>query len=311
MKNKKDLLGGVIIIVLLLLVLVTYMSFYNFKKNEDNILNINDIEDNSLMFINIYEDYSTLKIENKESMNGIDDEKNIVRSYNCKSDDCVVYNSNIFDNIYDDKFIILKEKNKIFIYDFVLDKVVSNLYDEFIGVIDNDYFLVRTNYKSGIISKAGIEVVSTIYDKIDINDKFDSYIKVLNKSLYGILDLDNGNVIVDTKYEDIKVNDSKYFSILKNGLWYVIDKEENIITDGYEYVFGFNKGFIALKDNTLMILKYNVDSDVKLNDSVINLSENDIYNIKRNGSYIDIEINNGVNLVKYQYNISRNNLIVK
>ena len=34
MKNKKDLLGGVIVIVLLLVVLVTYMSFYNLKNLE-------------------------------------------------------------------------------------------------------------------------------------------------------------------------------------------------------------------------------------------------------------------------------------
>ena len=35
MKDKKDLLGGVIIVSLLLLVLVTYMTFYNYNKQEE------------------------------------------------------------------------------------------------------------------------------------------------------------------------------------------------------------------------------------------------------------------------------------
>ena len=306
MKNEKDLLGGIIIIALLLLVLVTYMSFYNLKKDEEKILNIEDIEDNSLSFINIYDDYSTLKVEDKDSMEDVEG-KDVIRTYNCKSDDCMVYTSDLFDNVYDDKFMVLKEKNGIFIYDFVLDKVVSNLYDEIADVLE-DYYIVKTNFKYGIISKSGVEVVNVNYDEVNILERYNSFIKVKNNGLYGVVDLDNGNVVIDTKYKDIKINDSKYFSILKDGLWYVMDNEENILTNGYEYVFGFNKGFIALIDNSLQILKYNKDIDEKLNDNVINIYEKDGFEIKRNSSYISIDVNNGNEKINYQYNISRNDL---
>lgn len=307
MKNKKDLLGGLIIIVLLILVLVTYMTFYNYKKEEENNIKENKIEDNSLTMINIYDDYTTLKVDNKDN---IDITKTIIGTYNCKDDDCNVYASNLFDSLYDDRYVIIKENKKVFVYDFTLNKVVSNLYDD-IAYRLNNYYIVKNDWKYGIISISGLEIVESNYDEILYNDLYDSYIKVKNNNLYGIIDLDNGNVIIDTKYEDISVNDSKYYSVLKEGLWYVIDKEENIITSGYEYAFAFNKGFIALIDNNLQILKYNKDTNEQLNENIITVYGKDTYSIKRNGSSITIQINNDGNIIKYEYNVNRNNLISK
>lgn len=307
MKNKKDLLGGLIIFVLLLLVLVTYISFYKIKKDENKELNINDIEDTSLAVINIYDDFTFAKAENKED---IDSTKSIIRTYNCKKDDCMVYVSNSFNTLYDNRFVILNEMEKVFIYDFSLDKVVSNLYDEFVSVYE-DYYVVKSEAKYGLITKSGVEVVSADYDLLDFDKKYESYIKVLKDDLYGVLDLDNGNLVIDTKYKDINICDTKYFSILKDGLWYVIDKNENVLTNGYEYVFGFNKGYIALKDNSLQFLKYNKEIEESLNENVIYLYENSEFDIKKNSSYISIEVNNGEEKNKYQYNISRNNLINK
>jgi len=307
MKNKKDLLGGLIIVVLLLLVLVTYISFYKIKKDENKQLNMNDVEDTSLAVINIYDDFTFAKAENKDD---IDSTKSIIRSYNCKKDDCMVYVNNSFNSVNDNRFIILSEMEKIFIYDFSLDKVVSNLYDEFVSVYE-DYYVVKSDSKYGLISKSGVEVVSADYDLLDFNEKYESYVKASKDGLYGVLDLDNGNLIIDSKYKDINICDTKYFSILKDGLWYVIDKNEKVLTNGYEYVFGFNKGFIALKDNSLQILKYNKESDELLNENVISLYENSEFSIKKNSSYISIEVNNGSEKTKYQYNISRNNLLSK
>lgn len=307
MKNKKDLLGGLIIFVLLLLVLVTYISFYKIKKDENKELNINDIEDTSLAVINIYDDFTFAKAENKDD---IDSTKSIIRTYNCKKDDCMVYVSDSFNTLYDNRFIILNEMEKVFIYDFSLDKVVSNLYDEFVSVYE-DYYVVKSESKYGLISKSGVEVVSADYDLLDFDKKYESYIKVFKDDLYGVLDLDNGNLVIDTKYKDINICDTKYFSILKDGLWYVIDKNENVLTKGYEYVFGFNKGYISLKDNSLQFLKYNKENEELLNENVIYLYENSEFDIKKNSSYISIEVNNGEEKNKYQYNISRNNLINK
>ena len=42
MKNKKEALGGVIIIVLLILVLVTYLTFYNYRKENKKEIPLDD-----------------------------------------------------------------------------------------------------------------------------------------------------------------------------------------------------------------------------------------------------------------------------
>lgn len=303
MKNKKDLLGGIIVIVLLILVLVTYMSFYNLKKDEENIVENQEIKDNSLFMINIYDDNSVMKIENKSD---IDNTKSVIGSYNCKLDDCDFFDDR---KIYDNKFIVLKENNKLFIYDFTLNKVVSDFFDEITKDVNEIYYVVKKDNKYGIITKSGIKICDSIYDEVIADSIYDSYIKVEKDNLYGILDLDNGNIVIDTKYEDIKFSDSKYYSILKDNLWYVIDNEENVITEGYKDVFAFNKGFVALIDNNLNIVKYNKDEFILLNKILIPIY--DKYNIKRNGNTINIEVYNEDVTIKYQYAINRNNLINK
>ena len=47
--------------------------------------------------------------------------------------------------------------------------------------------MIKNNYKYGIISKSGIEIVKPDYNKIETKDKYDSYIKISNNNLYGIL----------------------------------------------------------------------------------------------------------------------------
>lgn len=300
MKSKKDLLGGLIIIVLLILVLVTYMSFYNYKNKLDN----KPIKDNSLNSINIYGDFSFEKIEDK---NSIDTDKIVIGTYNCKNDDCEVY-TNTFDNIYDNKYVLIKENNKVFVYDFTTSEIVSNLYDDINSKL-NDYFIVKTNKKYGIIVKSGLELVKCNYDEILSDNSYNSYIKVKNNNLYGVLDLDNGQIVVDTKYDDVFITDSKYFSILKDGLWYVIDSNENIVTSGYSYIFAFSKGFIALDNNSLQFLKYNKENKEYLNTNSILVSSKNDYKIERNNNIITIDI--ASSNLKYEYNISRNNLLNK
>jgi len=302
MKNKKDLLGGVIIISLLLLVLVTYMTFYNYNKDEEKLKEESKLKDNSLAMINIYDDYTTSKIMNKEN---ISNDKVLIGSYNCKSDDCEILEKDIFDK----KFIVLRENNQVFIYDFTIGKIMSNYYDDISFEINDKYYITIKNEKYGVISKTGVEIVGHNYDEIFNDSVYDSYIKVKNGKLNGIVDLDNGSIVIDTKYEDIKVSDSKYFSILKDGLWYVIDNEENILTNGYEDVFAFSKGFIALIDNNLNFFKYNKEENEVLISDIIPIYDG--YEIEREGSTIGINVRNQDVVIKYEYIINRNRLINK
>lgn len=304
MNNKKDLLGGVIIITLLLLVLVTYIGFYNYNEDEETNKSELIMVDNSLAMINIFEDYTTLKVLEKSEF---DNSKTIIGTYNCKNDDCEIYSNGVVESIYDDKYVFVKDNKKVIIYDFSSNKIVSNYYDEFVSKI-GDYYIVKDNNKYGIVNKNGFEIVFPNYDFIFDNSIYDSYIKVSNNDKYGVIDLDNGNVVFDTVYKDINVTDSKYYSIFKDELWYVIDLDGNVITKGYEYVFAFNKGFIAYIDDSLYILKYNNENDEKLNNNVISVGDINNFVIERNGSIITIKVGNADT---FQYNISRNNFVKK
>lgn len=303
LKSKKDLLGGLIIIVLLLLVLVTYVMCYDYKKNNDN--KKIDIIDNSLSVINIYDDYSILKSETKDS---IDNTKKIIGTYNCKYDDCEVYTNSSFDSICDEKYLIVKENNKTFIYNFKKKKIVSNLYDDIEVKLDNNNYIVKNNNLYGMINNEGLELVSTIYDEILIDSEYDEKVKVKKEDLYGILDINTGNVILEPIYDDINIDSSDKYSILEKDLWFIIDNNGNILSNGYSYTYAFNKGFIALVDNNLQILKYNKEANELLNDTLIPVYEENGYKIERNGSNININVYNGDATIKYEYNINRNSL---
>ena len=307
LKNKKDLLGGLIIIVLLLLVLVTYVMCYDYKKEENNSKEL-EIIDNSLSVINIYSDYSALKAETKES---IDNSKKIIGTYNCKYDDCDIYNNNSLENIYNEKYIMIKENDKVFVYDFKKDKNVSDSYDEILSKFEDNYYIVRKENKYGMISNKGNEVISCNYDEIIMDNIYDNKVQVKNGNLYGVLSVEDGKVLVEVKYEDVNLDSQDHYSVLKNNLWYVIDETGNEITNGYSYTFAFNKGFIALIDNNLYILKYIKESNEKLNENIIPIFDENEFKIEKNGSTIDIEVYNGKSKSNYQYNISRNKLLNK
>lgn len=299
-KLKKEFIGGVIVVVLLILVLVTYVMCYDYKRsNGDNLY----IIDRSLSYINIYDDYSTDKVTEKDSVVG---DKNILGSYNCKNDDCVIYSGRLFDSIFNDKYVFIKENKKVFIYDFLTKKIVSKLYDDVFAKLGNGNYIVKNNGKFGVVNDNGLEITKPIYDEILYDSSSLDKVKILKDNLYGILDVSNGLVIIEPNYSNVNMDSTSHYSVLINDLWYVIDSENNILTEGYVYTFAFNKGFIGLKDNNLHIFNYNEVDNGLLNEALISIGLNGIENfyIERDNNMIYINENNSGD--KYEYDIKRN-----
>lgn len=296
MKNKKEALGGLIIIVLLILVLVTYLTFYNYRKENKKEIPLND---NSTATIYIYNDNSILKVED---LSKVTDTKNVVGEYNCKYDDCDILETNLINPIYDNKYIILKENSEVFIYNFTTEKIVSDKYSNLINR-KNNHLLVEKNNKYGLIDIEGEKLIDTIYDEIDL-DMYNNITKVKLNNLYGVYDVKEMKEIIKPKYENINISDSKYYSVKKDDGWYVIDNNDTLITNGYTYTFAFNKGFIAQIENNLHILKYTNEEEL-LYEEVIPIEDN--FEVSRNSSIITININEK----KYEYDINRNSLINK
>lgn len=296
---KKETIGGIIIISLLLLVLITYMMFYMNNKNKHKT-NTDKFIDKSSNLIYVMNDNSFIKVD--KTNNEIDTKK-VIGKYNCKLDDCDIYENTIFNPIYDNKFIVLKENNKVFIYDYRLNIITSEYYDEIIDKKDN-YFIVKSNNHTCLIDIEGNNLIPCDYDEIIINSKYNNLVKVKLNDKYGIYDIKNNLLLIDTIYEELDITDINYYKVYKDNLWYVIDKNNNIITNGYSYIYPFNKGFIALIDNKLEILKYSLNEEL-LNDAIIEVQDNN-YKISLNNSILTIETDK-----VYEYEVNRNILKVK
>lgn len=296
---KKELTQGAIIITLLLLILVTYVIFYTNNK-EKNKNNINKFNDKSSNYLYILKDNSFVKVT-KDNDNTIPKEYN--GKYNCINDNCDIYENSLFSPIYDDKYIVLKENDKIFIYDYRLENVVSNYYDE-ITYKKDDYFIVKENNLYGLINLSGNSLIPQDYEEIDIDNIYNNLVKVKLNNKYGIYDIKNNKLLINTEYDNISITDNNYFNVSKDNLWFIIDKDNNTITNSYKYTYAFNKGFLAVDDNNIKILKYNLEEEL-LNDNIIEFTTD--YKISRKSSIITITIIDKI----YEYEINRNNLIIK
>lgn len=288
MKNKKDLLGGLIIIVLLLLVLITYLAFYNYKKlnNTKSTYNINIIKKDNTLSYN--------KTDLKDTLN----KDNIIATYNCKYDDCDIYTNEIYDSL-NDEYLIIKENNKVFIYNYKT-KTSSKMYDDIIYKL-KDFYIVLSNKKYGLTDQQGNIILDTIYTDIDYLNIENNQIKITKNNLKGLFNLTNKKLL-KTDYSNIKLDYNNYYSALKDDLWYVINDNKEI-TKGYSYTFAFDKGFIAKVENNLIFLNYNEEL---LNETTISLKDDDNYNIYTNNNIIYITINN---TIKYKYLIEENKFI--
>ena len=296
---KKETIGGIIIISLLLLVLITYMMFYMNNKNKHKT-NTDKFIDKSSNLIYVMDDNTFIKVD---KINNEIDTKKVIGKYNCKLDDCDIYENTIFNPIYDNKFIVLKENNKVFIYDYRLNIITSEYYDEIIDKKDN-YFIVKSNNHTCLIDIEGNNLIPCDYDEVIINSKYNNLVKVKLNDKYGIYDIKNNLLLIDTLYEDLDITDINYYKVYKDNLWYVIDKNNNVITNGYSYIYPFNKGFVALIDNKLEILKYSLNEEL-LNDTIIEVHDNN-YKISLNNSILTIETDK-----VYEYEVNRNILKVK
>ena len=130
----------------------------------------------------------------------------IYSKYECGYDICPKYLKKL-----DDKYVILEKNSKYILYDYRLNKVVSDSYSNY-EVINNNYIIVSNNSKKGIIKVNGEVVVNTIYEDIGYrnNEYLTGYnlnnIIVKNNNLYGIISFKDGKIIEEIKYKTEEIN---------------------------------------------------------------------------------------------------------
>lgn len=123
--------------------------------------------------------------------------------------------------------------------------IIEPKYEEISYLQNAASFIVKTNGKTGIISKTRETKVEPIYDEIKLMDSDNNLYVATNEEKQGVIDI-NGNIIIHLEYEQIGIdaspftqNDIKTGYILadtlipakKDSLWGFFDKKGNLISN--------------------------------------------------------------------------------
>ena len=175
-----------IILIIILLLVMKYKINYEYL---------------SFDYLYFYECEDNLCVSESKDNNHL-----IYSKYECGYDICPKYLKKL-----DDKYVILEKNSKYILYDYRLNKVVSDSYSNY-EVINNNYIIVSNNSKKGIIKVNGEVVVNTIYEDIGYrnNEYLTGYnlnnIIVKNNNLYGIISFKDGKIIEEIKYKIEEIN---------------------------------------------------------------------------------------------------------
>lgn len=296
------ILGLILIIGLIIFMIVQFALSYG--------------EDKSLYIYNCQmdDDYVSLCASTSESSI---EENNLVSTYKCHGNKCPEIESII--NMKEQIIILHYEDGSRVLFDAQKGKVINEEYKDYYVLVDDEYqvtgYVIQTsNNTYGLMNKEGKVVSNTDYDEIGnidpviFNDYNDQYITALKNDKYGVIDITTGNIIVDFNYDELHINGTAIINV-KDGLLYPIDKEGNdILNNGYSYIYGCNDIYVVAKNKELNIVDNNENI---LNQSPIAIYEEYNYNDSNTFNNIDtyqleniiyIVLKNGDEYIEYQYN---------
>lgn len=276
MENKNTGLKVLVIILCLLVVGLSGYIVYDKVLSDEKEPNqgTNDNNDKKILYI-VTDEKSVEKKYLTEDYNGIDNKNNIIAEYKCYSDNCYANYPYIPSPNYsfvgeNSVLITVKEdeKNKVIKYNYITKKV-EDTYDSANSSYDleegnytiNVSKMVDEKYKSALLGKNGKMLTGFEYDSLPAgkmsqygsdsknSDWYgpNSLARVGKDNLYGIIDVSNGKVIVDLKYQDIILSPNGYYSIKENNKWYLYDNNLNkVLNKGYDGIFAYNFGILVL-----------------------------------------------------------------
>ena len=224
-----------------------------------------------------------------------------------------VYNSNIKRNY---TLSINEKNNKKYI---IKDNNISDMYDNIIEVsfdnIEYSYLIVCNDNDFSIINLKNDEIInidSDITNIIDIYDYngniiSDKYIIIENNGKYGLVNY-NGEVLIETRYDYLKIVNSNTFIAKRNNKYGVINlTEEELIKFNYQDIINYSDYFLAKKDNKYgvidksetLIHNFEMDYVEVLDNSVIVIKNNRLGLFKDRELVIDYQVPTKNNQISY------------
>jgi len=192
-----------------------------------------------------------------------------INQYSCKDDSCYVYGSECtwYMNLEKGK-ILLSDGGEAILYDF--EKGVLGKYEFGIENIGNYFIVQDTNSKKyGIVDIDGKIIkefnsdgygkrLAKLQNRNTYSTEYDLIIEK-KKDKYGIVKISKDEVVIDYKFDDIRLFNDKYFKAKTGANWYLynISTKEKVLEEGYKELFIVNNEIIiTLIDNYLYIKDY-------------------------------------------------------
>ncbi len=124
-------------------------------------------------------------------------------------------------------FIVKNSEEKYGILDFSSNVVLEIKYDEITKVYGNDLYVVKQEGKQVLVKKDGTEVLNSGFDEIiAILKNAENGVIYKKQNQCGVMKL-NGEIALDSSYEDIKEAKSGILIAKKDGKYGIIDLEKN------------------------------------------------------------------------------------
>lgn len=251
------------------------------------------------------------------------EEKQLISTYHCRGNSCPNIESVL--NMESEIITLLYPDESRALFDAKNGNIISEAYKDYFIMINNDSqiigYVVQTQDDTfGIMDKYGKVITDINYeqigyiDKTIFNDYNDSYITAIKDGKYGIINITTGDIYIDFKYDELHINGNAIINV-KEGLLYPIDQNgNNLLNNGYSYIFGYDNFYVTIKDKQLNIL----DSEENtLNLDPITIYDDYVYNdsmtfgnisIYQSENIIYINLKNNEEYTEYQYNIDTKEL---
>ena len=192
-----------------------------------------------------------------------------INKYSCVNEHCYPYASQCTSYMdLDEGRILLMDGDSAVLYDF--NKGVLGTYSLGVEYI-KDYLIVQDikTKKYGIINTTGKVVKSFKSDNLgekvmpcfneDTISVDNDLIVEKKDNKYGIIKITKDEVVIEHKFDAIRLYNNKYFKVKTDGKWYLysLDTQEKALEEGYKELFIVNDNIIIVEiDKALYIKDY-------------------------------------------------------
>ncbi|MBP3255358.1 MAG: WG repeat-containing protein [Clostridia bacterium] len=209
----------------------------------------------------------------------------------------LLYNHDENNNIWYENAIKVKKDGKYGLINFDGKETLSCSKDS-IDVLDGtkSVYITSNDGQKGIVNNLGKEIISNKYVTIaPLTEKYENGFIVKNESgKFGLINYD-GTVALEEKYDEIKhIYGNKMYVVVEAGTLKLVNtKGEDVITEGFNDIKSIDGDYITiLKDGKYGVVSKDNTEKIPAEYDNLTYAFGDYYIAKRDGKYGIITINN-------------------